>query len=329
MPHSHRQCAVRTGCRRQPLVGELHVVGVVRRDRDHLLPAVPRLRHPVRVRRPRDRQVRTPHDQVAGVPPVAGLRYVGLVAEHLRRRDRQIGVPVVERQHRPADQRREPGAGRVRHHRHRRNRGEPGDPVRPPFLQRVHVRRRDELGRLVPGRADQPALAARGLVPVRELRVVDDVRPRCHGVAVLRLRLPVQVEQDAADVRVADARGGVGVPGERGAARATAGLVLRLVRTDRRIVGLLGLPGDDAVLDVHLPRARTGAVHAVRRPDHLVVAPAVAVEVVRAAATAFGEGAQVVGNSAFGEVATGTDQSFGQLAVQAHAAPSIGVVRDS
>ncbi len=33
----------------------------------------------------------------AGVPPVAGLRDVGLVAEHLRRGDGKVGVPVVER----------------------------------------------------------------------------------------------------------------------------------------------------------------------------------------------------------------------------------------
>ena len=46
----------------------------------------------------------------------------------------------------------------------------------------------------------------------------------------------------------------------------------------RRVVGLLRLPGDDAVLDVDLPRARAGAVHAVGGAHDLVVGPAVPVE---------------------------------------------------
>ena len=68
-----------------------------------------------------------------------------------------------------------------------------------------------------------------------------------------------------------------------------------LVRPDRRVVGLLGLPGDDPVLDVDLPRAGPGAVDAVGGAHHLVVAPAVPVEGVRAAAALLGQGAQVVG----------------------------------
>ena len=55
---------------------------------------------------------------------------------------------------------------------------------------------------------------------------------------------------------------------------------VRAVRADRRVVGLLGFPGDYAVLDVDLPRARSRAVDAVRRTDDLVVRPAVAVEVI-------------------------------------------------
>ena len=160
VPHRHRQRAVGARLGGQPLVGELHVVGVVGRDRDDLLAPVAGLGHPVRVRGAGDRQVRAPHDQVAGVPPVARLRHVGLVAEDLRGGDRQVGVPVVERQHRPAEQRVEPGAGRVRDHRHRRDGREPGEPVRAVGLDRVHVRRRDQLDRLVPAGADQAALAA-------------------------------------------------------------------------------------------------------------------------------------------------------------------------
>src|SRR5450631_1204530 len=44
-------------------------------------------------------------------------------------------------------------------------------------------------------------------------------------------------------------------------------------------VCLLGFPGDDAALDVDLPRARTGAVDAVGGAYHLVVRPAVTVGV--------------------------------------------------
>jgi hypothetical protein len=75
---------------------------------------------------------------------------------------------------------------------------------------------------------------------------------------------------------------GVGVPAERRAAGASARLVLGRVGADGRVVGLLRLPGDDAVLDVHLPRARPRAVHAVGRTDDLVVRPAVAIEDVAA-----------------------------------------------
>ena len=113
--HRHRQCPVGAGVARQPVVGELGVVGIVGRDHDHLLSPVAGLGHEVRVRGPGDRQVGAPDDQVAGVPPVAGLGHVGLVAEHLRRRDRHVGVPVVEGQDGAADHRQEPGARRVRH----------------------------------------------------------------------------------------------------------------------------------------------------------------------------------------------------------------------
>jgi hypothetical protein len=183
--HRHRQRPVGAGRDRQPLVGELHVVGVVGRDHDDLLAAVAGLGHPVGVRGAGHRHVGAPHDQVARVPPVAGLRDVGLVAEHLRRGDRQVGVPVVEAQHRAPDQRGEPGARGVRDHRHRGDRREAGDPVGAPLPDRVHVGGGDHLGGLVPAGADQAALAAGGLVGLGALRVVDDVRPGLHRVSVV------------------------------------------------------------------------------------------------------------------------------------------------
>ncbi len=120
--HRHRQRAVGAGGARHPLVGELGVVGVVGADADHLGAAVADLGHPVRVGGAGDRDVGAPHHQIRCVPPVPGLRHVGLVAEHLRRGHRQVGVPVVERRHRPAEQFDEPRSRRVADHRHRRDR---------------------------------------------------------------------------------------------------------------------------------------------------------------------------------------------------------------
>ena len=282
--HRQRQRAVRARVDAQPLVGELRVVRVVRRHRDDLLAVVAGLGHEVRVRGAGQRDVRAPHDQVARVEPVRRLRDVGLVAEDLRGGHRQVRVPVVERQHRAADQLVEAGAGAVGQHRHRRDDREAGQAVRAEALDRVHVRGGDDLHRLVPRRAHQAALAAGLLVRAGALRVLHDVAPRQHRVLQPGLRLAPVIQQRAADVREADAGGRVRVPGERRAARAAAGLVLRHVRADGRVIGLLGLPGDHAVLDVDLPRAGARAVDAVRGADDLVVAPPLAVEAVRVAA---------------------------------------------
>jgi hypothetical protein len=120
--HRHGQRPVGPGIAGQPVVGELGVVGVVRADHHHLLAPVTRLDHEVRVRSTGDRQVGAPDHQIRRVPPVARLGDVGLVAEHLRRGDRHVGVPVIERQDRAADHRQEPGTGRVGDLRHRRDR---------------------------------------------------------------------------------------------------------------------------------------------------------------------------------------------------------------
>ena len=102
----------------------------------------------------------------------------------------------------------------------------------------------------------RPPLPALRVVAAACVLVVGDGRPGLDRIAVVRgLGRAVHLEQHAAHVRVAHARRRVGVPAERRAARAAAGLVLRGVRTHRRVVGLLGLPGDDPVLDVDLPRA--------------------------------------------------------------------------
>lgn len=200
--HRHRQRAVGAGLRREPVVGERGVIAVVGRHHDDLLALVARLGHEVRVRRAGDRDVRAPHDQVAGVPPVAGLGHVGLVPERLRRRGREVGVPVVEAQHRAAQQGYEPAAGDERHGRHRRQRGEADDPVRPVRGDRVHVRGGDQLRGLVPARAHEPALAALALVGGARLGIGLDRGPGLHRVARARLLRPIALEQAAADQRV-------------------------------------------------------------------------------------------------------------------------------
>ncbi len=295
VPHRHGEGGVGAGLGGHPLVGELGVVGVVRADRDDLGAAVADLGHPVGVRRPRHGDVGPPHHQVGRVPPVPGLGDVGLVAEHLGAGDGQVGVPVVERRHDAADQLDEPGADAVRHHRHRRNRGEAGDAVGAVGLDGVDMRGGGDLDRLGPGRADQPSLAAGLLVAATLLPVAGDLGPGEHRVTEPRPRLAVHLEQHTAHVRVAHPGRRVGVPGEGRTARAAPGLVLGTVRAHRRVVGLLRLPRDDPVLDVHLPRAGPGAVHSVRRADHLVVAPPVPVEDVAGAPTLAEDGPPVVG----------------------------------
>ena len=225
--HRHRQRGVGTRRARQPVVGELGVIGEVRADHHDLLAPVPGLGHEMRVRGAGDRQVRPPDNQVGRVPPVTGLGHVSLVAEHLRRGDRHVRVPVVERQDGAADHRQEPRPGRVGHHGHRRDRGETHHPVRPVGLDRVHVRGGDQLAHLVPVRAHEPALAARPLVTRGPFRITGDLRPGQHRITQPGPRLAPHLQQRLAYIGVAHPRGRVGVPGERRSPRAAARLVLR------------------------------------------------------------------------------------------------------
>ena len=104
-----------------------------------------------------------------------------------------------------------------------------------------------------------------------------------------RARLAPQLEQARAHQRIFHAVAGIEIPAVARAARAAARLVVGQVGPRARIVGLLGLPGDDAALDVDLPRARAGAVHAVGRAHDLVVLPALAVAVLPARGLSRGE----------------------------------------
>ena len=276
--HRHRQRGVGALRRVQPEVGELGDLGVVGRHRDDLGALVADLGEEVRVGRARLRHVAAPGHDERRVVPVGRLGHVGLLAPGLRRRRRQVAVPVVEAHAHAADQRQVAAAGGVGDHRHRRDRREADDAVGAVLLDRVDVGRGDDLVDLVPLRADEAAEAADRLVRLGLDRVLDDRRPGLDRPQRLA-RLAPQADEAAAHHRVLQPVGAVHVPGVRRAARAAARLVVGHVGPRARVVGLLRLPGDDAALDVDLPAARAGAVDAVGRAHDLVVRPAVAVGV--------------------------------------------------
>ena len=104
MPHRHGKGGVGSLLRMDPQVGKLSDLGIVRRNRHDARAVVARLDEEMRVRRARLRHVGAPGDDIAGIVPVGGFRYVGLLAPCLRARRRQVAIPVVKRQQRAADQ---------------------------------------------------------------------------------------------------------------------------------------------------------------------------------------------------------------------------------
>ena len=247
------------------------------------------------VGRARLRHVGAPHHQVGGVVPVGRFRHVGLLAPDLRRRRRQVAVPVVEGQAGAADQRQVACAGGVRDHGHGGNRREADDAVRAELLDREGIGCGDHLGGRIPVHAHEAALAAYALVALGSFRVLADPFPggdRVHAGACLAPHF----QQAAAHHRVLHALGRIHIPAVRGAARTAARFMVGQVGAGTRIVGLLGFPGDQAVLHIDLPGAGAGAVHAVSGAHDLVVLPAAAIGVLPGAvlvhhgAMAVGEG---------------------------------------
>ncbi len=288
MAERERQRGVGALLGMQPVVGELGDFGIVRGDRHRLGAVVARLGEEVRVGRAGLRDVGAPGDDVAAVVPVGRFRHVGLLAPYLRRRRRQVAVPVVERQAGTAEQRQVARAGGVGHHRHRRDRREPDHAIRAVLFHRVKVRGGDQLVRLLPAHPREAAHAAARLVVRRLGRVFHDAGPGVHrGFALARLAPHAQ--QRAAHQRILQPVGAVEVPGIAGPARAAARLVVGQVGTRARVVGLLGFPGHQAVLDVDLPAAGAGAVHPVGGAHDLVVLPARTVAVLPVAAFGLGE----------------------------------------
>ena len=286
---THRHCHRGVGplLRVQPKVGELRHLGIIGRDRDRLGALVSDFGEEVRIGRARLRHVRTPGNDESGVVPIGGLRHVGLLAPDLRARRRQVAVPVVEAHADATKEAHVSATGGVTDHRHRRYRGKADDAIRAVLLDRVDVRCGDDLVDFVPARADEAAKAAHALVIAPRGVVPGDGRPRVDGVVRHARRAPA-FEQASAHHRILDAIGAVQIPAVRRSARAAPRLVIRHVPARTRIVGLLGFPGDDAALDVDLPRARAGAVDAVGRAHHLVVRPAIAVGILPSAVLAGG-----------------------------------------
>ena len=126
MTHSLRQGPVRAGVHPQPLIAKLGVISIIRRNRHDFLPVIAGFGHEVSVWGTGQGNVRPPHDEVLRVEPVARLGNIGLIAENLRRGGREVSVPVIERQHDPAQQFIKPRSGGVRNHRHGGNHREPG-----------------------------------------------------------------------------------------------------------------------------------------------------------------------------------------------------------
>ena len=315
--HRHSQCRVGTCLCGQPLVSELGVVGVVGAHGDNLGTAVANLGDPVSVRGTGQRNVCAPHDEVRSVPPVARLGNVGLVAEDLRGSHGKVSVPVVEAGHDATGQLDVANTRAEGRHGHCRNRGEAGVTVGTVVLDGVHVSSSHQLESLSPGRTHQTTLTACVNVACTLGGVGHDGVEGIHGIAVDCLRFAVHLQQETANIGVLNAGGRVGVPRECCTAGAAAGLVLGAVGTNRGVIGFLCFPGDNAVLDVHLPGAGAGAVHAVGRANFLIVAPTVAVEGVTFAAAFTEDGAAVFSLIPAGEELTELDQLIGKGAVRA------------
>src|ERR1019366_5702047 len=113
-----------------------------------------------------------------------------------------------------------------------------------PRLDRVHLRSRDQLGRLVPGGPDEAPLATRCLITTPAFGIAHYLCPRSNWVPEPVASLAVHLKEHAAYIWEAHPRRRVRVPGERRPPRATTWLVLRRVGAYRRVGGLLGLPCD-------------------------------------------------------------------------------------
>src|SRR5690554_3458147 len=277
--HGHAQGSVCALLRVQPLVRQLGHFRIVRSNRNGLGVFVAYFGEEVGVRGTGLGHVGTPGNDVAGVVPVRRFRHVGLLTPGLWGGRRQVAVPVVEAHAHATDHRQVTAAGGVGHHGHGKNRREADDTVRAELLGGVNVGGSNQLVDFVPVGTNETTHTTAGLVLGGFLGVFNNRRPGLHRVVELNTGRTPELHQALAHQRVLQAVGAVHVPGIACTPGAAAGLVVWQVRAGTGIVGLLGFPGDQAVLDVDLPAAGAGAVYAVSGTHHLVVLPALAVAV--------------------------------------------------
>ena len=257
------------------MVGELGEVGVVRGNRGDFSAPIPGFDIKVGVRRAGLRQVGAPRDDVARVVPVRAFRHVGLFAPNLRGCRGKVAVPVVKADHARAEHGQEPRPGCEAGQGHGGQRRKAEDTIRAVLLDGGDERRGDDLGRLIPREADKAALPPRLLISPALARIGLDGLPCGDGIVVGGLfRGFPHFEQFAADIRILHAQRAVDVPRGRDAAGTAARLVVGEIRVRRGVIGLLGLPYDDPVLDEHIERTGPRTVDPVGGTHHLIVLPA-------------------------------------------------------
>ena len=276
--HSHPEGTILPLVHRHPLIGVLGHLVEVRAEDHHLGAVVARFRREVAVRRARHVQVAAHDREKLRVVPIRALLHIRLFAPHFGAAGRQVTVPVVEAKVGAAHELDETRTCGVAQHGHGGNGTEARDAIGAVGLDGVDVGRSHELVYLLPGGAAEASLPP-GLLIARPLdRIVLDTGPGSDRILILALGLVPEVHQRPAHVGELHAEGAVEVPGEADAALAATWLVGRDRLIQERVVHHLHLPGDDAFLDVDVPTATASAVHAVGAAHHLVVRPAVPVE---------------------------------------------------
>ncbi len=277
--NGHPERAIAAGVAGDPLVGVLGHHAEVRRHHHGLRAVVPGFGEEVDVGRAGHAEVGAHAHAELGVEPIGAFTDIGLFAPHFGECTGQVTVPIVEAEVHTAHELQVPCAGSVAHHGHGRDGREADDPVRSVFLYGVDVGSGDQLEHLVPMRPAEAAFTTGTLITRAFLRVVLDVGPSLHRVVPGQcLLLAEEVHQGTAHQRVLYADRAVEVPRIGDAPLAAARLVGRKPLLEQRVVQGLHLPYHDAVLHMDVPRTTTGAVHAVGAAHHLVILPAVAVE---------------------------------------------------
>ena len=276
--HGHPERAILALMHGHPLVGVLgHLVEIGAEDH-HLGAVMAGLGGEVAIGRAGHVQVAAHDREELRVVPIRALLDIGLLAPHFGAAGGEIAIPVVEAEVGATQELDEARARGIAQHGHGRDGAETCDAVGPMGFDGVDIGGRDELVHLIPGSAAEAAFTAGLLVTGAFDGIVLDAGPGRDGILILALGLLPQVHQRAAHVGELHPERAVEVPREADAALAPAGFVGWDGFIQERVVEHLHFPGDDAFLDVDVPAAAAGAVHAVGAADHFVVGPAIPVE---------------------------------------------------